>query len=69
MKPTTTDIADAIAKIEAGVDAEGRPDFREAGWIDPSEVTVHWSCRPYDPEGQEMGGGQADTASEATALA
>jgi hypothetical protein len=28
MKPTPTDIADAIAKIEAGVDAEGRRDFR-----------------------------------------
>jgi hypothetical protein len=55
--PTPLDIADAITKIE------------EAEWIDPSEVTVHWDCKLYAPEGKEMGEGHADTAGEAMALA
>jgi hypothetical protein len=69
MKPTPIDIANAIAMIEAGVDRDGRPDPREREWIDPTEVTAHWDCRPYDPEGKAMGEGQAETAGEAMALA
>ena len=48
VKPTPTDIADAITKCEAGPDpVSGEyefPDYQDAG--------LHWFCFLYDPEGK-----------------
>jgi hypothetical protein len=58
VKPTPTDIADVIAKCEAGPDpVSGEyefPDYRDAG--------SHWFCVLYDPEGKRVCDGFGDTA-------
>jgi hypothetical protein len=65
MKPTPTDIADAIAKCEAGPDpVSGEyefPDYRDAG--------SHWFCVLYDPEGKRVCDGFDDTTGAAMAMA
>jgi hypothetical protein len=65
MKPTPIDIADAIAKIEAGPDpVSGEYEFPD--YLDPGS---HWYCALYDPDGQRACDGFEDTAGGAMAMA
>jgi hypothetical protein len=57
-KPTADDIKDAIAAAETG------------DWIDPSVQPGSWyRCTLYDPEGQQVGDGDALTRGMAMGLA
>jgi hypothetical protein len=56
-KPSPADIVIAIGRAEAG------------DWIDPSEVPINWECILYDPEGERVGDGNAETPQLAMALA
>ena len=58
MKPTPMDILRAIEAAETG------------DWIDPTDLApTYWDCTLYDPEGRQVGDGQADTSGLAMAMA
>jgi hypothetical protein len=65
MKPTPTDIADAIAKCEAGPD----PVSGEYEFLDYRDAGSHWFCVLYDPEGKRVCDGFDDTTGAAMAMA
>jgi hypothetical protein len=58
MKPTPTDIVTAIEMVEADE------------WIDPTGLApTFWGCELRDPQGRQVGDGQADTPGLAMAMA
>jgi hypothetical protein len=56
-KPSPSDIATAIEAAETG------------DWIDPSEEPINWYAILHDPDGKQVGNGNAHTPREAMAFA